>query len=148
MNFNKSAVIFSKNVREEDRQHISHILGIDIVESHDYYLGLPAEWGRNKTQSLNFVKERLQKRVEGSKENLLTHGGKEVMLKSVVGAIPTYAMGIIRFPATICDEMEKIHNSFWWQSSKTNQGIHWLSWERMALPKRNGGIGFRSFNGI
>lgn len=64
------------------------------------------------------------------------------MIKSVTGAIPTYAMVALRIPNGLCDEIEKIQNIFWWKTSDT-EGIHWLSWEQLAIPKAWGGMGFK-----
>ncbi|VFQ80658.1 unnamed protein product [Cuscuta campestris] len=42
-------------------------------------------------------------------------------------------------------------NGFWWDGKGTNnRGIRWMSWERMTIPTKFGGLGFRSirmFNG-
>ncbi|CAJ2645584.1 unnamed protein product [Trifolium pratense] len=36
-------------------------------------------------------------------------------------------------------------NSFWWGHNKEqSKGIHWLSWERLAMHKNAGGLGFKS----
>lgn len=37
-------------------------------------------------------------KIEGWKECLLNQARKEVLVKSVIQAIPTYAMSMIRFP--------------------------------------------------
>lgn len=127
VNLGKSSVSFSRNVRGELKDGISRILGIPWVSHHDLYLGLPIELGRNRTDSLAYVKDRLQKKVEGWKEAHLTQGGKEVLLKAVAEAVPTYAMGVMRSPDGLCDAMEKVQNSFWWKASNESQGIHWMS---------------------
>jgi hypothetical protein len=36
-------------------------------------------------------------------------------------------------------------NSFWWGGGTNNKGIRWLSWERLACDKREGGLGFWDF---
>ena len=56
------------------------------------YLGLPAVVGRNKKESLNYIRERVWNKLQGWKERLLYQAGKEVFLKVVVQAIPTFAM--------------------------------------------------------
>ena len=55
------------------------------------YLGLPAVVVRNK-ESLNYIRERVWNKLQGWKERLLYQAGKEVFLKVVVQAIPTFAM--------------------------------------------------------
>jgi len=41
-------------------------------------------------------------------------------------------------------------NAFWWgHNSANSRGLHWLSWERLSVPKTFGGMGFknlRAFN--
>lgn len=40
-------------------------------------------------------------------------------------------------------------NSFWWGSSSANsKGIKWLSWSRMSMTKKQGGLGFRDLYGF
>ncbi|XP_024171710.1 uncharacterized protein LOC112177676 [Rosa chinensis] len=45
VNFHKSSVAFSKNVREVDQEVMANLLGVVIVESHERYLGLPTFMG-------------------------------------------------------------------------------------------------------
>ncbi|PNX94584.1 ribonuclease H, partial [Trifolium pratense] len=40
-------------------------------------------------------------------------------------------------------------NSFWWGSNKAScKGINWLRWEKLAMRKEYGGMGFRHFYGF
>ncbi|GAU36186.1 hypothetical protein TSUD_274640 [Trifolium subterraneum] len=75
--------------------------------------------------------------------------GKEIMIKSVLQAIPSYVMSMFILPASLIHDIEKMINAFWWRSGSTNnnntKGIHWLAWERLACPKAHGGLGFRNF---
>lgn len=56
------------------------------------YLGLHVYVGREKTKVFQFLKERVWQRIQGWKEKLLSKAGKEVLIKEVAYAIPTYAM--------------------------------------------------------
>ncbi|KAJ1417493.1 hypothetical protein SESBI_16548 [Sesbania bispinosa] len=62
------------------------------------YLGLLGEWSKSKNTSLGWLKEKVIQKIGGWKESLLNQAGKEVLMKSVVQAIPSYAMAILRFP--------------------------------------------------
>ena len=64
----------------------------------DRYLGLPANVGVDKTDCFKFLIERTVKKISGWKEKLLSVKGKEILLKSVIQAILTYAMSIFIIP--------------------------------------------------
>ena len=74
---------------------------------------------------------------------MLSQAGKGVLIKSVAQAIPTYSMSVFLLPVSVCDEIQKMMNSFWWGSSLGNgKGIRWQSWARLARAKELGGMGF------
>lgn len=52
--------------------------------------------------------------------------GKEVLLKSVIQAIPSYVMGVFILPKKLCDDMDILMNKFWWVSNVENKGIRWM----------------------
>jgi hypothetical protein len=51
------------------------------------------------------TKERLVKRFSNWAEKHMSTGAKEVLIKSVVQAIPTYVMGVFKLHAGTCEEM-------------------------------------------
>jgi hypothetical protein len=54
------------------------------------YLGMPTCIKRSKTSTFVFLLERMWKSVYGWSDKSLSRAGKEVLLKSVVQAIPIY----------------------------------------------------------
>lgn len=59
-------------------------------------------------------------------------------------ALPVFCMGVFRLPSGLCDELEKMMNSFWWRSKRDGRkNMHWLSWSSMCRSKMEGGLGFR-----
>lgn len=76
---------------------------------------------------------------------MLSRPGKEVLIKSVCQAVPSYIMGIFLLSKSLCDDLEKMMNSFWWgKKDGKSSGINWKKWEKMCIPKKNGGVGFRN----
>lgn len=56
------------------------------------YLGLPVYVGRSKASLFTYLKERVWKKIQGWKEELLSKAGKETLIKAVAQAVPSYAM--------------------------------------------------------
>ncbi|KAM1511683.1 hypothetical protein ACFX1Z_023336 [Malus domestica] len=80
MNFGKSNVAFSANVLPYDQQMLAGFLGVQLVEQHERYLGLPTCVGRNKKQTFSFIKEKVTHRLNGWKSKLLSSVGKELIV--------------------------------------------------------------------
>ena len=53
-------------------------------------------------------------REKGWKEKLLSQAGREILLKAVVQAIPTFAMGCFKLLVGLCQEIEALIQKFFW----------------------------------
>ncbi|KAL6564457.1 hypothetical protein OROMI_015907 [Orobanche minor] len=147
INFAKSSISFSKKCRDVNRIDSSAILGVSTQALPDTYLGLPSIIGRNRSKVFNFIEGMVQSRLMNWKSRFLSRAGKEIMLKSVVQALPTYAMSLFLIPDNLCSSLEKMMNSFWWGSDGSRKsGIHWKAWDRLCIPKKFGGMGFRKLH--
>jgi len=49
---------------------------------------------------------------------------REVLIKSVIQAIPTYTMGYFKIPMGLCNEIEAMINFFWWGQRGDRRKIH------------------------
>jgi hypothetical protein len=58
------------------------------------------------------MKERLVKKFNNWVERNMSAGAKEVMIKSVAQAIPTYTMEVFKLPAGLCDELTQLIRNF------------------------------------
>lgn len=149
VNYSRSAMFFSANTSEDTKKSLCDLFEIPYDARPGKYLGLPTIWGRNKAEALYFLKERIQKKVQGWKSNCLSQAGKETLVKAVAFAIPTYSMSIFKFPKKWCEEVNSIIAKFWWSGSTKDRGINWRRWKELTSPKGHGGLGFKemsSFN--
>jgi hypothetical protein len=139
-------VFFSKNLSIAAQEDLSKIMRVKHVLGTGNYLGLPSMIGRKKKEVFAYIKDRIWKRINSWRGRSLSRAGKEVMIKSVLQAIPTYVMSIYLIPESTVKDIERMLNSFWWGSGANNKGIRWLVWDRMIHPKSQGGMGFRDLH--
>lgn len=145
VNLNKSSTFFSKNTGGQDRNRVCSILGVKEAGDDYTYLGLPNIIGRNNAIILGFLKERMRKCIKSWESRFLSKAGKELMLKSVAQALPSYTMNVFLLLGELCKDMEQMMCNYWWKSnSNSNKGIHWKSWDKLTVHKSKGRRGFRS----
>ena len=113
INADKSAVNFSHNTTPEARSEVLEILGPMQDTRQGKYLGLPSVIGKSKNQVLQKLKS-VGKKLSGWKEKMLSMGGKEILIKVVTQAIPTYTMSCFLLPKGLCDDLERMKRNFWW----------------------------------
>jgi hypothetical protein len=79
----------------------------------------------------------------------MSMAAKEILIKAVAQAIPTYAMACFGILKSLCDDISQMVCRYWWSQNDDEKKMHWVGWEKMKLPKEEGGLGFRdlySFN--
>uniref|UniRef100_A0A803Q328 Reverse transcriptase domain-containing protein n=1 Tax=Cannabis sativa TaxID=3483 RepID=A0A803Q328_CANSA len=144
VNYTKSGLYFSPNTTPELQHEIATLLGIPVRETMDKYLGLPQAFGRSKKDAFNYINDRVWSHLNKWNSKVFSKGGKEVLLKSVVQAIPSYAMACFKLPASFHSKIESLMARFWWGGTETTRKIHWKSWSFLCFSKFHGGLGFRS----
>jgi hypothetical protein len=85
------------------------------------------------------------KKLQDWKFKLLSQAGKEILLKAVIQAIPTYCMSLFLLPKGLCSEINSLMQRYWWGNQTNGSRIHWMKWSKMGEAKNCGGIGFRDF---
>lgn len=148
INSAKSELLFSKDVIDRRKILFSNVFGMPICSSPSRYLGLPGEWQGSKVQALTWLKDRIWHKMQGWKEKYLSLAGKEVLIKSVIQAIPNYIMSVFILPKTLCDNILSMITRFWWRSCGKEKGVHWINWKQLKKPKCDGGIGFKDIHAM
>ncbi|KAA3469710.1 reverse transcriptase [Gossypium australe] len=142
VNFSKSTIFFSSNTSEGVKEEISDVLGVRCSTNMEKFLGLPNVVGKRKKESFQNLKD---ENWTMEHKAFLTRG-KEVFIKLVLQAIPTYTITCFLLPKSLCGELENIFAKFWWQHGKKKKGIHWCQWKFMCRSKEEGRMGFRNMS--
>ncbi|XP_013595032.1 PREDICTED: uncharacterized protein LOC106303259 [Brassica oleracea var. oleracea] len=143
INLMKSSISFGDKVNEETRFMVRDILGIVYEGGTSKYLGLPECFSGSKVELLSFLKDLTQSGLDLWYIKHLSQGGKEVLLKSTAGATSVFAMGCFRLPKTLLSKLSSMMANFWWDSEPNLRKTHWISWDKLCLPKALGGMGFK-----
>ncbi|KAL0458285.1 UNVERIFIED_CONTAM: LOB domain-containing protein 29 [Sesamum latifolium] len=134
INFHKSSVAFSKNSSTASRQDVVREMNIRMENKMELYLGLPSRTARSKRELFSAICDRIWNRLNGWNEKILSQAGKEVLIKSIIQAIPAYAMGCFKLPVTFLRELHSMTANFWW-NNRGKSKIHWISWQKLCNSK-------------
>ena len=89
------------------------------------------------------MKDKLSKKLAGWKGKLLSKASKEVLIKAVTQAIPTYTMSCFKIPDSFYDKLTSMTRQFWWGQRGEEKKMDWLSWDKLCESKECGGMGFK-----
>ena len=69
--------------------------------------------------------------------------GREILIKDVAQATPMYTMNCFKLSDSLCNELNSLIINLWWDQREKKRKLAWLAWEKMCMPKSEGGMGFK-----
>jgi hypothetical protein len=141
INESKCSILFSIGCGELIQDAVRGILNVQKEEFEDKYLGLPTPDGRMSRGKFEPLQAKLVKQLMMWGD--LSQGGKEILIKVVAQALPTYIMGVFKLPFSLCDDLTRLIRDFWWGVERGKRKMHWVSWDILVRSKPHGGMGFR-----
>ncbi|XP_071912179.1 uncharacterized protein [Coffea arabica] len=88
-------------------------------------------FSKNTTQAVfGYIRNAIDKKLQSWKNKLLSQAGKEVMLKAVAMAMPTYTMSCFRLSSKMCRDISAKMADYWWGRQKERKGCIGLAGER------------------
>jgi hypothetical protein len=125
------------------KHEIHDISGISVEALVEKYLGLPTALGRAADDQFEHIIAKIKKLVNGYAAKNLSGAAREVLIKAICQAIPTYSMSCFRLSKKMCKRITSIIARYWWGGNELKRKIHWKKWCDIAIPKVMGGMGFR-----
>lgn len=113
INLAKCSILCDDASSLEITKVIKQILQIEKSNFEDKYLGFPTPEGRMNKGRFQSLQSKIWKRLIQWGENFLSSGGKEVLVKAIIQAIPVYVMGLFKLPDSVCDDLTKLTRNFW-----------------------------------
>ena len=72
---------------------------------------------------------------------MLSVGGRLILIKHVLAAIPLYTFTVLEPPKSILCQLEKIMSSFFWGEVDERDKRHWTKWSNLCKPTQENGLG-------
>ncbi|KAK2656145.1 hypothetical protein Ddye_009197 [Dipteronia dyeriana] len=105
------------------------------------YLGMPLGARPSSQPFWNSVMSRIKNRLAPWKKKYLSKWGRLVLIKSVLGCLPTYFMSVFQIPVCVAKTIEKSQRSFFWDDGVEKRKLHVVDWVIICNSKKKGGIG-------
>ena len=115
INLAKSALLFSTNTKQEIRRQIKASFGVQCTNNMGKYLGIPSMIVKDRRRAFRELKEKMSAKVKTWCNRTLSQGGKQVFIKSIFQAMPTYLMSCFLLPRSLCQELDSIIKNYWWK---------------------------------
>ncbi|GKA93152.1 RNA-directed DNA polymerase, eukaryota, partial [Tanacetum coccineum] len=111
VNVHKSC-IYGVGVRLADIKELADTFGCLANNLTLTYLGVKVGANMNKIDSWNDVVQKVKNKLSSWKVKTLSVGGRLTLIKSVLGAIPTYYMAFFKAPEGVLSHLERLRHSF------------------------------------
>ena len=134
-------MFFSRNCTDDMKNEVRQTLNIDREALAERYLGLPTALGLSTSEAFEFLPNRIRGAIGSWSGREASSAGREILLKSLAQAVPTYSMSCFLLSKTTCKKMKSPISNYWWGGSADSKNIHRQSWERLTYPKDLGGGG-------
>ena len=94
-----------------------------------------------KMEDLIGIIHRIDRRLVGVTDTL-SYDGRLVVVKSIISAIPNFAMCTLKLPLGFLDYIEGSTRGFFWRGKDIHKKVKCLvKWENVCKPKKFGGLG-------
>ncbi|XP_059295438.1 uncharacterized protein LOC132048768 [Lycium ferocissimum] len=144
INRDKSDVYLHDGVDESWFVRVEWITSINRQAFPIIYLGCPIYYSKAKMSFYSELLKRIRDKLQGWKGRMLSFGGKAVLLKHVLQAMPMHLLSAIYTPSFVVEKLHKMFAQFFWSNFEEERRRHWTKWHTVCLPQDEGGLAFRS----
>ena len=100
-------------------------------------------FGASKEANLYIYPRVCLEKTTGLEREDSISASRDVLIKSMIQAIPTYSMSCFKLPEGLIKDIEVMICKFWWGYSGDSRKIHWVKWDRLCDSKKDGGMDFK-----
>jgi hypothetical protein len=95
---------------------------------------------------LETIEDRIEKKLSGWKEKMLSVGGRLVLINSVLTSLPMFMMSFFELPKGVLEKIDCFRSCFFWQSNHHKRKYRLAKWEILCQPKIKGELGIHNLD--
>ncbi|XP_074300151.1 uncharacterized protein LOC141631368 [Silene latifolia] len=142
MNSLKSNIYFN-GVASRVKSDILQISGFSEGALPFKYLGVPISARRLTVKNCNCLIEKITERIHGYAAKTLSYAGRLTLVNSVLTTLYTYWTSIFILPKGVLRRIDALCRNYLWDGSTEYVRSPLVSWEKVCVPKDEGGLGIR-----
>jgi len=142
INVDKSQIFFF-NTPVVTKRNILRILGYHEGSLPTKYLGAPLSDTTLKKVSWQDLLDKINQRLASWTFRSLNFASRLVLVKAVLQSMPTYLFSVLGAPKGVIKEIRALQRNFLWGKNQDRPKWALVSWEKLCMPKGQGGLGIR-----
>ncbi|XP_074283206.1 uncharacterized protein LOC141607754 [Silene latifolia] len=142
MNNTKSEIFFN-GMKEELQQDILSVTGFQEGAMPFKYLGVPIQPGKISKKDYSSLVEKMVVRIRSLGAKKLSYAGRVVLINYVLNTLYNYWAAMFVIPKAAIKRVEAICRNYLWDSSTEYHRVPLVGWDRVTMPKAEGGLGIK-----
>ncbi|KAI3463155.1 hypothetical protein Pfo_019818 [Paulownia fortunei] len=143
INKEKSSFIVSTKCSNLIIQRLQYATGFNFKHLPITYLGGPLFKGNKKCSLFQDLISKMRYKIQGWEKSSLAHGGRLALIKNTLSMMPIYLLQVLQPPKMVLHRIEQIMARFFWGTYGDQKRMHWVSWDRICQPIKEGGLRIR-----
>ncbi|XP_074314256.1 uncharacterized protein LOC141649465 [Silene latifolia] len=107
------------------------------------YLEVPIQATRLTKIECNILVEKMVNRIRSLGAKKLSYAGRLVLVNSVLNTLHNYWSGIFLIPKCVVKRIEAVCRNYLWDGSADYHRVPSVGWDKVTLPKEEGGLGIK-----
>ncbi|XP_074277525.1 uncharacterized protein LOC141601153 [Silene latifolia] len=140
---NAKSEIFFNGVPEDIREGIKQVTGFREGTMPFRYLGVPIKAGRLTKKECSTLTENMVARIRGMGAKKLSYAGRVTLINAILNTLQNYWAQMFIIPKSIINHIMAIYRNFIWDGSPDYHRVPVVAWDKVTLPKKEGGLGIK-----
>lgn len=141
VNLQKSQVFFC-GVNCQVKENLIDQLGFSEGKLPIKYLGLPLIASKLTIADCEPILQRIRTKVGSWSARMLSYAGRAVLIQSILFHYQVYWSNTFLLPKGVIHQMECLFRNYLWNGSSESKHMPVVAWDRITLPREEGGLGF------